>query len=310
MPRLRHQTEAWRRRRRAARTAAGQGPPAHPGGPGAQVHALRRRAQAHRARLQTRGQGVGQGLAAAAPGIVEDRVVAEALGLVEKGPGQDLAGLGRRHEPPLPVRGEPLQRHAPELAVVGEHEMPADAGAEAPQAPGREAGPLPERTARAVDVLQEPGEAVGAHVLRQAVGVGLERVARAAALQEHAGVARQGPDVAAQQGEDEAPAVGGVQVEQVPGLVEDEAAPARGGSGAADSGLLLRHQDLPAAALQVPGRGEPGQASPQDQGLDAQGRVAPGGQPFSPPGRGRPDQWISTWARARLSTRTSMTTAA
>ncbi len=141
----------------------------------AQVDAANGAARVDFRRVQPRAQSIRQYLDAAPDGVAELRVVAEELLLVGERPVEDL-GRGRAgHEAALPLRRQPRQRQPPELLVVREHEMTADALAELLEAP------LPKRRVRylawAMERLQEADHAIVDDAVRQPVRVGLEWIA-------------------------------------------------------------------------------------------------------------------------------------
>ena len=73
------------------------------------------------------GQGLGHALDAAGLGVQEVRVVAHLRGVVAHGAGHDVRQLRLRHEALAPAAADLVCRHAPELGVVGHHEVPRDA---------------------------------------------------------------------------------------------------------------------------------------------------------------------------------------
>ena len=117
-----------------------------------------------------------------------------------------------------------------------------------------------------MDRLEEAGDAIDHHAARQAFRVGLKRIAGQRPAGEDGRPALVDGEIAFQQVEDEPLAVRVVQVEEMPGMIEGEAALGHGARRAADGRPRLEDQARgDAEPAQVVGRREAGQASAQDE---------------------------------------------
>ena len=129
-----HARQQLRQRQGGHHRVIGHALPGHQHFAPAKIQRLHLAAQIDLAPLNAGAQRARQRLDAALLGIEEADVVAHAAGVSTHRTRHHFFEIGQRHEARAPVGSDGTRVHAPQLLVVGDHEVPGDPGAKMLQA--------------------------------------------------------------------------------------------------------------------------------------------------------------------------------